>query len=67
VRVIAVLLDITIVPDVFNFEDNLQVACAVLTRLDAIVTRDPRGFAGSPVPVLAPARLLAQIPKGGGA
>lgn len=47
-----------------DFEDNLQVACAVIARLDAIVTRDPKGFAGSPVPALAPAELLAKLPKG---
>lgn len=46
-----------------DFEDNLQVACAVLARLDAIITRDPKGFVGSPITVLAPAELLAQIPK----
>jgi len=46
-----------------DFEDNLQIACAVLARLDAIVTRDPNGFAGSPVEVLTPAELLARIPK----
>jgi predicted nucleic acid-binding protein len=46
-----------------DFEDNLQVACAVVARLDAIVTRDPRGFAGSPVPVYSPAELLARLPK----
>jgi hypothetical protein len=47
-----------------DFEDNLALACARIARLDAIVTRDPRGFAGSPVPVLPPAELLAQIAKG---
>jgi hypothetical protein len=47
-----------------DFEDNLQVACAVIARLDAIITRDPKGFAGSPVSALAPTELLAQIPKG---
>ena len=50
-----------------DFEDNLQIACAALFHLDAIVTRDPKGFAGSPVPVLTPAELLAQLPKGGDA
>jgi predicted nucleic acid-binding protein len=47
-----------------DFEDDLQIECAVLAVLDAIVTRDPKGFAGSPIPVLTPAELLAQIPKG---
>lgn len=47
-----------------DFEDNLQVACATLAHLDAIVTRDPRGFAGSAVPVLTPSDLLARLPEG---
>jgi predicted nucleic acid-binding protein len=46
-----------------DFEDNLQIACAVEAKLDAIVSRDPKGFAGSPVPVLTPAELLAKLPK----
>jgi predicted nucleic acid-binding protein len=47
-----------------DFEDNLALACARIARLDAIVTRDASGFAGSPIPVLTPAELLVQIPKG---
>jgi predicted nucleic acid-binding protein len=27
-----------------DYEDNLQVECAIAARLDAIVTRDPRGL-----------------------
>jgi len=46
-----------------DFEDNLQIACAVEARLDAIVTRNPKDFAGSPVPVLTPAELLALLAK----
>ena len=46
-----------------DFEDNLQVACAVIAGLDAIVTRDPNGFALSVVPVLTPAELLAKLPN----
>jgi predicted nucleic acid-binding protein len=47
-----------------DFEDDLQIECALVASLDAIVTRDPKGFAGSPVPVLTPTELLAQISKG---
>ena len=47
-----------------DFEDNLQIACATVARLDAIVTRDPKGFAGSPVPVHSPAEFLARLSKG---
>jgi predicted nucleic acid-binding protein len=46
-----------------DFEDNLHIACALEAGLDAIVTRDPKGFAGSPVTVLTPAELLAKLPK----
>lgn len=44
-----------------DFEDNVQVACAVLTDLDAVVTRDSGGFDSPPLPILSPAELLAQL------
>lgn len=44
-----------------DFEDNVQIACALIAGLDAIVTRDPKGFAESPVLVLTPADLLARL------
>ncbi len=44
-----------------DFEDNLHIACAVQARLDAIVTRNRKDFAGSPVPVLTPAELLTLL------
>ena len=46
-----------------DFEDNLHIACAVEARLDAIVTRNTKDFAGSPVPVLTPAELLDLLAK----
>ncbi len=46
-----------------DFEDNLQIACAVQARVDAMVTRNTKDFAGSPVPVLTPAELLAVLRK----
>jgi hypothetical protein len=46
-----------------DLEENVSLACALAAELDAIVTRDPRGFAGSPIPVLSPAELLALLPK----
>lgn len=47
-----------------DFEDDLQIECAIEARLDAIVTRDPKGFAGAPIAVLSPAELLAKLAKG---
>ena len=44
-----------------DFEDNVQVACAVHAGVDVIVTRDPRGFAHSPVPVSTPADLVMRL------
>jgi predicted nucleic acid-binding protein len=44
-----------------DYEDNLQIACAVEAGLDAIVSRDPTGFAQSPIPVLSPTDLLQQL------
>ena len=44
-----------------DFEDNLQIACATLAGLDAIVTRDKDGFQGSTIAVLTPIELLTQL------
>ena len=46
-----------------DLEDNVSMACALAAGLDAIVTRDPKGFAGSPIPVLSPTELLARLPN----
>jgi predicted nucleic acid-binding protein len=44
-----------------DFEDNIQIAGAAAAGVDAIITRNPADFAASPVPVLAPQQLLAQL------
>lgn len=44
-----------------DFEDNLQIVCATLAGLDAIVTRDKDGFQGSTITVPTPTELLAQL------
>ena len=44
-----------------DLEDNVCLACAVNAGLDAIVTRNPKDFAGSPVPILTPAEILALL------
>ncbi len=42
----------------------MQLAAAVAAQLDAIVTRDPAGFTGAPIPVLTPETLAAQLSHG---
>jgi predicted nucleic acid-binding protein len=46
-----------------DFVDDLQIECATDARLDAIVTRNPKDFASSPVLILTPAELLALFAK----
>ena len=47
-----------------DFEDNLQIACAIEARVDAMVTRDPAAQTGCPLPVVAPAQLVSQLRTG---
>ena len=46
---------------IIDFEDALQRASAERNGLDAIVTRDPNGFIGSPIHVLSPLELVAHL------
>ena len=44
-----------------DFEDAVQIACAVAQGLDAILTRDTQDFLSSPVVVLSVRELLQRI------
>ncbi|MDX2096931.1 MAG: PIN domain-containing protein [Leptolyngbyaceae cyanobacterium bins.59] len=44
-----------------DFEDSIQLACAILNQLDGIVTRDPKDFSGSNLPIYSPTELLNQL------
>ncbi|NEP10394.1 MAG: PIN domain-containing protein [Symploca sp. SIO2C1] len=44
-----------------DFEDAIQIACAVSQGVDAIVTRDKQGFFSSSVPVLSIPEILIRI------
>ncbi|HJT34911.1 MAG TPA: hypothetical protein VJ783_22985 [Pirellulales bacterium] len=41
-----------------DFEDNLQLACAVQANRDSIITRNPDDFPGAPLPIITPAELI---------
>ena len=43
-----------------DFEDNLQIVCARINGLDAIVTRDKAGFSTTSPLILSPSELLAR-------
>lgn len=44
-----------------DFEDSIQLACAIIHKLDAIVTRDHKDFIGSNLPIYSPTELLTQL------
>jgi len=44
-----------------DFEDAVTAAAAEISVCDFIVTRDPKGFRGAPVPVLAPEAMLPML------
>lgn len=44
-----------------DFEDSIQLACANLNQLDAIVTRDHTDFIGCNLPIYSPTELLNQL------
>ena len=45
-----------------DFEDNVQIACAVNAQLDLIVTRNLADFQHSPMPVIEPQRIVTYLP-----
>ncbi|HLJ48390.1 MAG TPA: PIN domain-containing protein [Bryobacteraceae bacterium] len=44
-----------------DFEDSVTAAAARLARCDFIVTRDPKGFRGSPVHCLTPEAVMPLV------
>ena len=46
-----------------DFEDNLQIACAMLRQLDVIITRNLSGFSGNNVQILTPQQMLSRLTK----
>lgn len=44
-----------------DFEDDVQIACAQQGQIDLIVTRDPAGFAASPIRCVSPAQATALL------
>lgn len=44
-----------------DFEDNVQIACAVIAQLDVIITRNPADFRFSLVPIIDPSQISAYL------
>ena len=46
-----------------DFEDSVQLSEAIKWNAEAIVTRDKRGFSGSPIPVYSPSDFILAYMK----
>jgi len=55
------ILDAAFTSGLADFEDAVQIYCAVYQSLDAIITRDRKGFSNSAIPVLSVRQLLEQL------
>jgi predicted nucleic acid-binding protein len=44
-----------------DFEDDVQIAAALRWKMEAVITRDPGGFAGATLPVLSPAAARVSL------
>jgi predicted nucleic acid-binding protein len=44
-----------------DFEDKIQIVTAIDANLEGIITRDPAGFAASPIPIFSPQELLKKM------
>ena len=42
-------------------EDNIQTASAFFSEVDTLITRDPKGFPGSPIEILSPHQLFVKL------
>ena len=56
-----VILESALASGIADFEDAVQIACAVTQRLEVILTRDTKDFASSTIPVLSVRQLLEQL------
>lgn len=55
------ILESAITSPLTDFEDAVQLACAIANNLDAIITRDTQGFAGAILPIFSVGELLERL------
>lgn len=55
------ILEAAVSSNMSDFEDAVQLACAMADNLDAIVTRDTEGFTGTSLPVLSAGELMERL------
>ena len=55
------ILEAAFASNLRDFEDAVQLACAMASRLDAIITRNAQDFAGATLPILSASELLESL------
>ena len=55
------LFDVVFTSNLNGFEDSVRLALAIAKSWDAIITRDPQGFASATIPILSVRELLEQL------
>ena len=55
------ILEAAFASNLRDFEDAVQLACAMALRLDAIITRNAQDFVGATLPILPASELLESL------
>ena len=55
------ILEAAFASNLRDFEDAVQLACSMASRLDAIITRNAQDFAGATLPILSTSELLESL------
>lgn len=55
------ILEAAFASNLRDFEDAVQLACAIAENLDAIITRNPQDFTGAALPILSATELLESL------
>ena len=55
------ILEVAFASNLRDFEDAVQLACAIAENLDAIITRNPQDFAGAALPILSASELIESL------
>jgi putative PIN family toxin of toxin-antitoxin system len=55
------ILEAAFASNLRDFEDAVQLACAMASRLDAIITRNAQDFAAATLPILSTSELLESL------
>ena len=56
------ILESALALELNDFEDAVQIACAIASNLEAVISRDRDGFTQAPMPTYSPRDIIEQLP-----